>query len=69
MVKVKIQDVKSNVIKEVEMSIASDFVGTGKFRLYKEKKVQPKPIENQPKKNDWFKKTTKLDDEEIKEEK
>lgn len=39
-VKVKIKDKKTGVIKEVLKSLASDYVGTGKFELYQEKKVE-----------------------------
>ena len=68
MVKVKIQDVKNKVIKEVEKTLASDYIGTGKFKLYEEKKEQPKPNENQPKRNDWFKKTNEIKEQEVKPE-
>ena len=40
--KVKIQDVKTGAIKEVNKSLAGDFIGTGNFRLYEEKKEEPK---------------------------
>lgn len=36
--KVKIKDVKTGVVKEVEQSLASDYVGTGKFEIYSETK-------------------------------
>ena len=38
MARVKIKDVKTGAVKEVEKSLASDFIGTGKFKLYEEKK-------------------------------
>lgn len=38
MEKVKIQDVKTGVVKEVKKALAGDFVGTGNFRIYEEKK-------------------------------
>lgn len=34
---IKIKDVKTGAIKEVKKSLASDYVGTGKFEIYKEK--------------------------------
>ena len=38
--KVKIKDKKTGAIKEVKKTLASDYVGTGKFELVKnEKKV------------------------------
>lgn len=37
MEKVKIKDIKTGVIKEVKKSLASDYVGTGKFTLVNEK--------------------------------
>ena len=50
--KVKIQDVKNpSVIKEVEKSLAGDFIGTSKFILYEEqeKSTKEQPKENKPK--------------------
>jgi len=44
MEKVKIQDIKTGAIKEVNKSIAGDFIGTGKFCLYEEKKEEPKKV-------------------------
>ena len=38
MARVKIKYVKTGAVKEVEKSLASDFIGTGKFKLYEEKK-------------------------------
>lgn len=35
---VKIKDKKTGVIKEVKKSLASDYIGTGKFEIYKEEK-------------------------------
>ena len=35
---VKIQNIKTGVIKEVKKSLASDFIGTGEYKLYEEKK-------------------------------
>lgn len=42
--KVKIQDVKTGVIKEVKKVLASDYIATGKFRLYEEKKEKKSNI-------------------------
>ena len=39
MSKVKIKNIKTGVIKEVEKSLAGDYVGTGKFELVNEKKT------------------------------
>lgn len=38
---VKVRDVKNGVVKEVKKSIASDYIGTGRFELAKEEKVKP----------------------------
>ena len=38
MSKVKIKNIKTGAIKEVEKSLAGDFIGTGKFVLVEEKK-------------------------------
>lgn len=40
MVKVKIENVKTKVVKEVEKAIASDYLGTGAWKLVEEKKEQ-----------------------------
>ena len=40
--KVKIQDIKTGAVKEVKKVLASDYIATGKFRLYEEKKEEPK---------------------------
>ena len=40
MEKVKIKDKKTGAIKEVKKSLAGDYVGTGKFVLVDEQKVQ-----------------------------
>lgn len=40
MEKVKIKDKKTGAIKEVKKSLAGDYVGTGKFVLVNEKKVE-----------------------------
>lgn len=42
MAKVKIKDVKTGVVKEVEKSLASDFIGTKKFVIFEEEKKQVK---------------------------
>ena len=42
--KVKIQDVKTGAIKEVKKVLASDYIATGKFRLYEEKEEQKKVV-------------------------
>lgn len=46
MSKIKIQDVKTGAIKEVEDILVDDFIGTGDFKVYDEKE---KPAES-PKK-------------------
>lgn len=45
MEKVKIQDVKTGVIKEVAKTLASDYIGTKKFKIAEEKKADKK-LEN-----------------------
>lgn len=53
-VKVKVKNIKTGVIKEVSKSLAGDYVGTGEFELYQEKKVEetkPKSFVNESKKN------------------
>nr|DAI31733.1 MAG TPA: hypothetical protein [Bacteriophage sp.] len=40
MVKVKIENIKTKVVKEVEKAIASDYLGTGVWKLVEEKKEQ-----------------------------
>jgi len=40
--KVKVKDIKTGAIKEVNKSLASDYVGTGQFKLYEEKKEATK---------------------------
>lgn len=40
---VKIKDKKTGAIKTVKKSLASDYVGTGKFDLYKEKEEKKSP--------------------------
>ncbi len=40
--KVKIVDKKTGATKEVKKSLASDYIGTGKFELYKEVKEEKK---------------------------
>ena len=59
MAKVKIKDIKTGAVKEVEKSLASDFIGTGKFELYEEKKSKlpfveesKKPFMKKEEKND-----------------
>ena len=42
MEKVKIKDIKTGAIKEVKKSLAGDYVGTGKFILVEDKKLEPK---------------------------
>ena len=37
MVKVKIENIKTKVVKEVEKAIASDYLGTGTWKLVEEK--------------------------------
>ena len=43
MAKVKIKNIKTGAVKEVEKSLASDFIGTQKFELFQEHK-QRKPF-------------------------
>lgn len=40
MAKIKIENIKTKVIKEVEKVIASDYLGTGNWKLVEEKKEQ-----------------------------
>lgn len=40
---VKIINKKNGVIKNVKKSLASDYIGTGKFEMYVEKKQTEKP--------------------------
>lgn len=40
MEKVKIKDVKTGAVKEVKKSLAGDYVGTGKFEIYKAKETK-----------------------------
>lgn len=37
MEKIKIKDIKTGAVKEVNKSLAGDYVGTGKFEVLKEK--------------------------------
>lgn len=37
MEKVKIKDIKTGVVKEVNKSLAGDYVGTGKFKIVENK--------------------------------
>lgn len=53
MSKVKIRDVKTKVIKEVEKSLASDYIGTKRFELVNESK-EAKKLEK-----DYFEKEEK----------
>lgn len=39
--KVKIIDIKTGAVKEVKKSLAGDYIGTGKFELFVEKKEKP----------------------------
>lgn len=51
MAKVKIKNIITGAIKEVEKSIASDFVGTKKFVILEENKKVEKPfVEKEAKK-------------------
>lgn len=45
MARVKVKDIKTGAVKEVEKSLASDFIGTGKFKLYEEKKEKTPFVE------------------------
>lgn len=49
MAKVKIKNIKTGAVKEVEKSLASDFIGTKNFVLYEEKKSKL-PFKEEPKK-------------------
>jgi hypothetical protein len=40
---VKIKDKKTGAVKTVKKSLASDYIGTGKFELHKEVKKTPAP--------------------------
>ena len=40
MAKVKIENIKTKVVKEIEKTIASDYLGTGDWKLIEEKKEQ-----------------------------
>lgn len=51
MEKIKIQDIKSGAVKEVKKSLAGDYIGTGRFKEYKEK-----PAKEEPKKTLFTKK-------------
>lgn len=42
MSKIKIQDIKTGAVKEVEDVLVGDFIGTGDFKIYVEKE---KPVE------------------------
>jgi hypothetical protein len=51
---VKIKDIKTGVIKEVRKSLASDYIGTGRFEFLKDNKkpnkfTTPKEEENEHK--------------------
>ena len=40
---VKIKDKKTGAVKTVKKSLASDYIGTGKFELFKEKEEKKSP--------------------------
>lgn len=40
--KVKVRDKKTGATKEVKKSLAADYIGTGKFELVEDKKVELK---------------------------
>lgn len=42
MEKIKIQNIKTGAVKEVKKVLAGDYIGTGDFKLYEEKKEEPK---------------------------
>ena len=44
MEKVKVKDIRTGAVKEVNKSLASDYVGTGNFEIYKEKKEKKEAI-------------------------
>lgn len=44
---IKIQDAKNpKVVKEVKKSLAGDYIGTGRFKIYEEPKKEEKPSFN-----------------------
>lgn len=49
---VKVKDKKTGAVKEIKKSLAGDYVGTGKFILVEDKKVQE---EIKPKNNSFRK--------------
>lgn len=50
---VKLKDKKTGAIIEVKKSLAGDYIGTGKYEVYEEKKQEVKPIETK-KTNDEY---------------
>lgn len=40
---IKIKDIDTGAVKEVKKSLASDYIGTGKFVVYKEETKKTKP--------------------------
>lgn len=44
MEKVKVKDIRTGAVKEVNKSLAIDYVGTGNFEIYKEKKEKKEAI-------------------------
>lgn len=50
MAKVKIKNIKTGAVKEVEKSLASDFIGTKKFELFQEHKQRKPFVAEEPKK-------------------
>lgn len=58
MEKIKIQDIKTKAVKEVNKSLASDYIGTGNFKLY----TEPKETFKQEPKNQFFSKNKNKED-------
>lgn len=46
MEKIKIINIKSNIVKEVSKTIASDYIGTKEWKTYEPKKETIKEISN-----------------------
>lgn len=42
--KVKIENIKTGVVKEVSINLLNDYVGTGEFKVYEEKQKEEKPL-------------------------
>lgn len=53
---VKVKDKKTGAVKEIKKSLAGDYVGTGNFVLFEEKKFEEKKFEEIKPKNNGFRK-------------